>query len=147
MEPDRPMVMIVEDDCVFRTLVGSALRQAGLFRVYAPEIDDWFEGVRATRPDALLLDLTLHGVDVVPRIPDLIAACPTTMVAALSARPAVQSEAPTLEAGAFVYYEKRDATLRRLSSHLETDLALFRRRLAGERIVVLPASVRRPAVI
>jgi DNA-binding NarL/FixJ family response regulator len=135
-------VMLVEDQPAFRELVAILLRKSSGFVVHSADLDRWFDDVREQGPDIVLLDLGLDdGVDAVESIPRLVARCPTTMVAALTARPAEEEERSTLAAGAFVFYEK--CVLERLPQLLLHDLALFRRALAGEDVVAPSALVRR----
>lgn len=133
-------VMVVDDDGGFQELVAITLRRAG-FEALTPPLQTWAEHVRHERPDALLLDLSLHHEhEAVGEIAQLVASCPATMVAALTGHSAEELEQTTLAAGAFVYYEK--AMLQHLPGYLADDLALFRRALDGEEVVA-PAAVRR----
>lgn len=125
-------VMFAEDEPAFRELITAVLGRDGRYRLHAAEVGRWLEDVREACPDILLLDLTLDGVDAVPLIPKVVASCPDTMVAALSARPA-EDQQPVLTAGAFVFYEK--VSLPRLPDRLEHDLDLFRRALDGHEVL------------
>jgi two-component system, OmpR family, response regulator len=137
------LVLTVEDDPSFRSLLSTVLSARGRYEVRAADLDHWLEDVCASPPDVLLLDLTLRDEDAVPHIPKVVVACPRTMVAALTARPAVEEESSVLSAGAFVFYEK--SQIRELPDQLEEDLALFRRSLAGESVAAPSALVRRPS--
>lgn len=136
-------VMFVEDEPAFRELITAVLGRDGRYRLHAAEVGRWLEDVRETCPDILLLDLTLDGVDAVPWIPKVVASCPSTMVAALTARPA-DGRQPVLTAGAFVFYEK--TALPHLPDRLERDLDLFRRALEGHDVLAPSALRTRSAV-
>lgn len=141
MQPEPIQVMTVEDDPSFRKLLAVLLGACGRFRVHAADLDRWLEDVHETPPDILLLDLTLDAQDAVPHIPGIVAACPTTMVAALTARPAEDEERSVLNAGAFTFYEK--TRIHRLPDDLAEDLVLFRKALDGHDIVAPSALSRR----
>lgn len=141
MEAGSLTVMLVEDEPEFRALVAAVLGR-GPFRVKAPDLEGWPEDVEGARPDVLLLDLALPGgVPAMEQIPRIVAACPTTMVGALTGSPAEELEDSALRAGAFVFYEKE--MLDELSSFIVEDLALFRQALSGEEIVAPSALTRR----
>jgi DNA-binding response OmpR family regulator len=136
------IVLTVEDDPSFRSLLSTVLRTCGRFKVRAADLDRWLEDVRTEPPDILLLDLTLGSEDAVPYIPRIVAECPTTMVAALTARPALEEEPAVLAAGAFTFYEKTD--IRVLPDRLAEHFALFCRSLAGESVAAPSSLLRRP---
>jgi DNA-binding NtrC family response regulator len=139
--PGTPTVLVVEDEPSLRQLISTRLQRSGRFTTRAPELDRWLEDTIESRPDVLLLDLRLGAEDAVECIPQVLACCPRTMVAALTASPAEDEEPRTLHAGAFVYYEKD--MLPRLEDYLAEDLALFHRALEGEDVVAPSAIARR----
>lgn len=134
-------VLLVEDDPDFRTLVATLLDGAGRYAVAAADPARWFDDVREAQPDIALLDLTLQEVDVLPSMPRLVAACPRTMIAVLTVRPAEEAESVTLDAGAFVFYEK--TAMEGLPDYLERDLERFRHALDGEEVIAPSAFSRR----
>ena len=141
MEPRTTQILTVEDDPRFRKLLTTVLSKCGRYHVRAADLDRWREDLQETPPDVLLLDLRLGTQDTVADIPGIVRACPTTMVAALTARAAEDEEPSVLTAGAFTFYEK--IGIHRLPDYLEEDLALFRRALTGEDVVAPSALSRR----
>lgn len=140
----RPtQIVTVEDDPNFRMLLATVLGACGRYQVRAADLDRWREDVQEAPPDVLLLDLWLGIEDAVPHIPTIVSSCPTTMVAALTGRPAEEEEPSVRTAGAFTFYEK--PLIHRLPDYLEQDLALFRLALAGEDVVAPSALARRDA--
>lgn len=140
MTPGGISVMLVEDAPEFRELVAILLSHDEQYRVRAAAIEHWLEDVCDAPPDIVLLDLALDGTDATEHIPSIVAACPTTMVAALTSLPASEQETATRAAGAFAYYEK--TALPHLPTYLEQDHDLFRRALAGEDVVAPLAAAR-----
>ena len=141
MEAGSLTVMLVEDEPGFRSLVTAVLDE-GPFRVQAADLDDWCEDAKNACPDVLLLDLALQGgQSAVEQIPRIVAACPATMVAALTGSPAEDLEPSVLRAGAFVFYEKE--TVGQLPDFIVEDLALFHRAQKGEEVVAPSAVTRR----
>jgi DNA-binding NarL/FixJ family response regulator len=135
-------VFLVDDEPGFRELVVTLLSREHGFSVQAADLDRWVEDIREQCTDVALIDLGLSGDgDALEAIPKLVASCPTTMVAALTGRPAEEEERSTLAAGAFVFYEKD--VVDRLAELLMHDLALFRRALAGEDVIAPSALTRR----
>jgi DNA-binding response OmpR family regulator len=136
-------VGVCDDDPAFASLVRRVLRDHVEVVGIAATGDEAVELVEATHPDVLLLDVQLgggeSGLDVLPR---LLRAGPTTMLAALTGLDAEAWEHDVLVAGAFVYYEK--TTVLELPALLATDVALFRRALAGEDVLAPSALRRRP---
>lgn len=141
MDAGSVRVMLVEDEPEIRALV-AALLDGQPIRVQAADLDNWLEEVQQAAPDVLLLDLALPGErSAIEHIPRLVAACPTTMVAALTGSPAEELEAATCRAGAFVFYEKRE--VHQLPTFILQDLQLFYRALNGEDVVAPSAATRR----
>lgn len=89
MPPERrpPRVLVVEDDPHIRDLVATRLELAGL---HAFKANDGFEalvGLEAIRPDAMVLDLSMPGMDGLEvlrrmRQSSLIARTPTMVLTA-----------------------------------------------------------------
>lgn len=140
---ERLRVGVCDDDPAFGNLVHRVLRDHVEVVGVVHTGDEIVDLVEATGPDAVLLDVHLGGgenaIDVLPR---LLRAGPHTMLAALTGLDPASWERDVLVAGAFVYYEK--TAVIDLPSLLETDVALFRRALAGEDVLAPSALRRRP---
>ena len=102
-------ILVVEDDSTIRALLGMALQAAGYRDVsMAGRGDDGLEAVRRERPDLVLLDVMLPGLDgleVARRIrgaPELAA----TRIVMLTARTEPEDVCRGLEAGADDYVTK-----------------------------------------
>lgn len=101
--------LVVDDDALIRGLIRLSLTAAG-FEVVA-EATTRAEAVAAatsTEPELVLIDLVLsNGDDGLPAITELRAILPDAPIVVLSGLPAVEMEAPCLQAGADYYLEKR----------------------------------------
>lgn len=106
---DRVKILVVEDDSSIRTILGMALSGAGYANVImAGRGDDALETARSEKPDLVILDLMLPGLDgitVARRIretPSLAA----TRIIMLTARTEPEDVVRGLEAGADDYVVK-----------------------------------------
>jgi DNA-binding response OmpR family regulator len=71
MEPVRPKILIVEDDRKMSAALVSGIEAAGYEVIAAGSAEEGFFLVHSTRPDLLLLDLTLphrNGLDILKQI-------------------------------------------------------------------------------
>lgn len=136
-------VVVVDDEPALLEIISITLG-TGPFEVVgrAKDGDEALSLAEEHQPDVILLDLILGAERGVDLVAPLMRATPRSMIAALTALPAEAEEAVTLRAGAFVFYEK--GMLTSLPGYLQTDLALFRRALAGEDVLAPSALVRRP---
>lgn len=127
----RPTVVLVDDEAdllrlVDRLLAGNGFEVVGTARDGQAGIDV----VAATRPDVVLLDLRMPGLEGAAALPEIIRRSPRTMVAVLAANLDIGRVEPLLDQGAFAAYDKGDLT--RLAEFLMQDLASFGRVLDGE---------------
>lgn len=126
----RPSLVLADDepDVVFllERLLGDAFEFVAAVNDGAAAV----EAVRRTRPDVVLLDLTMPRLDGQAALPEILRSAPNTMVAILSAYLDDDRVRGLLLAGAFAAYPKDD--LREVPDMLHEDLARFRRVLAGE---------------
>ena len=60
---DTPRVLVVDDEVYIRDLVTSALRIAGMEPITAPDGPQALDAVARERPDLLVLDVGLPGID------------------------------------------------------------------------------------
>jgi DNA-binding response OmpR family regulator len=132
-ESGRPVVLLVDDDAAIRRTLRVGLELEGFDIVCASGGRAALEAVRAVKPAAMLLDLTmpdLDGLDVLERLREAGDDLPVCVV---SAREQVSDRVRGLEAGADDYVVKPFA-LEEVSARLH---ALLRRRppAEGERLV------------
>lgn len=102
-------IAIVEDDATIRTILEMALLGAGFRHVVSyARGDEGFEGVRSRRPDLVLLDVMLPGLDgftIAQRIRETPALAQTRIIM-LTARTQSEDIVRGLEAGADDYVTK-----------------------------------------
>lgn len=99
-------VLVVDDDLELLSLVAYALRQAGFLALEAPTGERALELVAAERPDLLILDLNLPGIDGFEVCRRLRTGGDRTPVLMLTVRSAEESEVQGLEIGADDYLTK-----------------------------------------
>lgn len=63
MTSEEPLVLVVEDETRIATILGDYLRQAGCRAELHSRGDEGLEAIRNRRPDLVLLDLMLPGMD------------------------------------------------------------------------------------
>lgn len=110
-------VVLCDDAAPLRELTRYGLEQGSRVRVVA-EAEDAATGIRRTaelRPDCVLLDLSMPGMDGLEAIPLLREASPETAIVVFSGFAADRLEATVLRLGADRYVQKGDdfAELRR----------------------------------
>jgi DNA-binding NarL/FixJ family response regulator len=113
---DTIRILIVDDDPQFRELVRLALRRVADFEFVGEghDGDSGVEQAELLRPDVVLLDLMMPGMDGFEALPKIKAAHPEVAVIVLTALDADQVEDAAL-VGAAGFVEKRHIT-----SHLKT---------------------------
>ena len=118
-----PKILIVEDDRDSRTMLDRCLQSQGYQTVLASDGEEGLELLLAERPDAIILDLNMPGVDgwevtrQIKAMPDL-AGVP---VIALSGHSLPEDETRAVEAGCSIFHSKPvDLTL--LVTQLEDQL-------------------------
>jgi two-component system response regulator MprA len=104
---DAPLVVIADDDADIRALVSTRLQQAGYRTIEAADGLEALKSVIANRPDLLVLDVCMPGLDgkAVMRI---LAAeeGPTQRVLFVSAHGTVSDRVEGLDLGALDYLAK-----------------------------------------
>ncbi|HVR62244.1 MAG TPA: response regulator [Polyangia bacterium] len=121
----RPLVMVVDDDELFRRSLERQLRELGCQVVVSPDSDHAVELARQTQPAVILLDLNMPGLDghaLLRRIP---AADVQASIVVISGRRGVDDIIDALRAGA-VDYLRKPSSLEDLSSALGRALGIFR---------------------
>jgi CheY-like chemotaxis protein len=101
--------LVVDDDDLMRRLIELSLQQTG-FEVVAEATNaaDALEAATAFRPDIVLIDLMLSGIDDRAPIAGLRAFLPDAMIVVLSGMPADESGPRSRQAGADHYLGKSD---------------------------------------
>lgn len=133
-EGGAPTVVLVDDEPDLLFLLERTLGRAG-FEVVGTARNGQ-DGIRCTakaKPDAVLLDLVMPGMDGEEALPRMVRESPTTMIAILSAHLDSELAEELLNRGAFAAYEKGD--LAKLPSVLRDDLESFHRALDGHSTV------------
>jgi DNA-binding NarL/FixJ family response regulator len=104
--PPQISVLLADDMRQIRAVFRRALERDGRFTIVG-EATDGAEAVEMTstiRPDALVLDLSMPGMDGMTAIPKILETCPTTKIIVLSG---FAEMAPNvLNAGAHGFFEK-----------------------------------------
>jgi len=104
----RTRVLVVDDSAAERSLLREHMTSSGWFDV----VGDAGDGASAItlaaelRPDLVLLDLAMPGMDGLETLPHLLRACPTTRVAILSGFISSGLRAQAMAAGAVAVFEK-----------------------------------------
>ncbi len=86
MQPELPTIVVVDDAAEVRVLVRTRIRVSGRLTLVA-EGSDGAEAValaRRYRPDLMLLDVSMPGMDGLAALPDVLAVSPTTKVVLFS---------------------------------------------------------------
>jgi DNA-binding response OmpR family regulator len=123
-ESGRPVVLLVDDDAAIRRTLRVGLELEGFEIVSASGGRAALEAVKAIKPAAMLLDLTMPDLDGLEVLERLRAAGDDLPVCVVSAREQVSDRVRGLEAGADDYVVKPFA-LEEVSARLH---ALLRRR-------------------
>src|SRR3954447_24127782 len=107
--PPEPLrVVLVDDSADVRTLVRTKLRLSGLAVVEGEGADgtDAIDLARRLQPDAMLLDVSMPGVDGLAALPQIIEASPDTRVVMFSGFDEEPLALRALELGATSYLTK-----------------------------------------
>src|SRR4051794_12320176 len=108
MDPIR--VLVCDDAPAFRDLLRMALEQDPALTVVG-EVEDGTDlgAVADARPDVVLLDVSMPGLDGLQALPRLRELAPGASVIVLSSFSAEEKEADALAAGADRYLDKRES--------------------------------------
>jgi len=110
-------VFLCDDVDAFRALMRFVLEEDPAIRICGEAADGraGVDGVDATRPDVVLLDMAMPGMDGMEAIPLMRERVPGARILALSGFNADRMAAPVLELGAHGYIEKGEdvAVIRR----------------------------------
>lgn len=112
-------VVIVDDTQSLRDLMRGHVEKAGMEVV--GEAADGLEAVtlvRATQPDAVILDVEMPVMDGIQALPGLRDAAPDTKIVVFSSRTDPDTEASAYHRGAAAVYFKGQATSAEVADHL-----------------------------
>jgi DNA-binding response OmpR family regulator len=101
-----PSVLVVEDDRVIAGSIGAHLRHAGMAVECVEDGDKALRKVRFERPDAVVLDLMLPGLDGWQVLRELRAGGTECPIVVVSARASEQDKVQVLKMGADDYVAK-----------------------------------------
>ena len=131
-EPDRPLVLLVDDDAAIRRAVGAGLELEGFRVVRASGGRAALAAIESVSPAVILLDLSMPDLDGLEVLRRLRASGDDVPVCVLSARDDVDDRVRGLQAGADDYVVKPFA-LEEVTARLQ---ALLRRRPATPDVVL-----------
>ncbi|MCB6183614.1 response regulator [Leeia sp. TBRC 13508] len=101
MSPQNVTILIIDDDAVLRSLIGSVLRQEGYTVVGdAPSAESGLKVFDATPTDLVLLDINLPGMDGMSLLPELLAKPNAPKVIMVSGEATLDKVKGALSAGA-----------------------------------------------
>ena len=125
MRPDK--VLLVDDEEEFLAVLGERLRRRGLEIRTATNGPDAVALARAEPFDAVVLDLSMPGMDGIETLRELLEVQPRLQVMILSGRATVKTAAEAVQLGAVDILEKPadiDMLMERIRSARGTRLAL-----------------------
>ncbi|MBI5431337.1 MAG: response regulator [Planctomycetes bacterium] len=99
-------VHLVEDDSTLRTVLARELGALGFEVVAFPTAEGVLDAVRASAPDALLIDLRLPGKSGLELLRELLAQDPMTQVVMLTGHGAVPDAVESMRVGAHDFLTK-----------------------------------------
>lgn len=105
-QPHAPFILVVDDDALMRRSVTASLEQAGFVAQSAPNAEDALLLLQTKRPNLVLLDIGLPGMDGLDALRQIRTQSPTTPVIFVTARRRELDEVVGLELGADDYITK-----------------------------------------
>jgi two-component system nitrogen regulation response regulator GlnG len=106
MDVNVARVLIVDDDQELSAMLSALLQREGLISLVAPDGETALEMVPAARPDLLLVDVKMPGIDgmeVLKRVKEMEPQLPVVLITAYAEVPA---SVAAMRAGAFDYLAK-----------------------------------------
>jgi two-component system, response regulator RegA len=106
MQPDESVVLIVDDEDVFRARLSRAFRSRGWAAHEAADADQALVKVTELSPDLILVDLRMPGRDGLELIPDLRRLEPDTAIVVLTGYGSIATTLAATRLGADHYLSK-----------------------------------------
>jgi len=145
---ERPArILVIEDDDVFRELEVHYLERRGYVLDSAPDGESGLAAFARERPDAVLCDLRLPGIDGLDVLAAISTAAPETPVVVVSGAGALDDAIQALKRGAWDYVTKPMESLslldRALQAALERADLIRQNRIYRERLEALNHDLER----
>ncbi len=122
-------IMVVDDEKNIRDSLGGVLTDEGYSVVSAPTAEEALEILHGERPDVLLLDIWLPGMDGIKALPKIKAMDPDLQVIMISGHASIETAVEATKLGAYDFIEKPVSLDKVL---ITVEHALAHRRLSGE---------------
>lgn len=119
--PARIRLMVVDDHTLFRTALVHLLDEIACVQVVAEEEDGAaaVETAKRIRPDVVLMDYNLPGMNGVEATRRIMSACPDVRVLGLSMYDDERTSRPMLDAGASDFLSKKASNLSVLEAAIQ----------------------------
>jgi DNA-binding NarL/FixJ family response regulator len=107
-EPARASALVVDDDAAYAELLTFALELSDRFTVVGHAVDgrDAIEQAAWLRPEVVLMDVQMPGLDGISATPRVLAAAPRTKVVMVSSSQSLEDRIRAREAGAIGFLDK-----------------------------------------
>jgi DNA-binding NtrC family response regulator len=102
----QPLVLLVDDDDAFRTVMGRELARAGFGILTAATGGDALRVAAERQPPVVVLDLNLPDITGLQVLERLRAVCPSTEVLMLTGQGSIDAAIQSIRSGAFDYVAK-----------------------------------------
>lgn len=127
--PPLPEVMIVEDDPVYREILDTMLHDAGFRTVHAANGEEALAGLNRRRPDIMLLDYRMPGLDGIATLKRMksdanLRAVPVIMLSAISEKDVVSKSIQIGAMGFIVKPGDRQTILGKIMAHLPQEVRM-----------------------
>jgi len=122
-------IMVVDDEKNIRDSLGGVLTDDGYSVVTAPSAEDALGALPRERPDVVLLDIWLPGMDGIKALQKIKAMCPDVQVIMISGHASIDTAVEATKLGAYDFIEK-PVSLDKVI--LTVEHAIAHRRLSSE---------------
>jgi len=122
-------IMVVDDEKNIRDSLGGVLTDDGYSVVTSPSAEDAIKALPAERPDVVLLDIWLPGMDGIKALPKIKAIDPDLQVIMISGHASIETAVEATKFGAYDFIEK-PVSLDKVI--LTVEHAIAHRRLSSE---------------
>ncbi len=122
-------IMVVDDEKNIRESLGGVLRDDGYYVVSAPDAEEAMKALPGERPDVILLDIWLPGMDGMAALKEIKSRDPEVEVIMISGHASIETAVEATKLGAYDFIEKPVSLDKVL---LTVEHALAHRRLSTE---------------